>query len=306
MPFRPSPPFPSFGQAALLVIGSLMLQVAAGGIVGVVWLAAGSPGTVFEALYNPWALSAINVAATGAALTFGRRATGESFARFYALRAFPASLLPAMTLTALGLAVVMNEVDNLIMEIARLLPGPGADNSLMNILTGDAAGAFCLLIIVAPFTEEYLFRGLILRGLLRHHRSVTAVLLTAVLFGLMHANLRQLPLALVIGAVFGWWAVRTRSVAPGIIGHALFNSVAYAVSQFPEQFATWGFGGEGEHQAWWLTLGSAGVAALGCWWFQQRAMAVILPAPEEIPPAAEAEPPLLDSSDTPRPAGSPP
>ena len=285
----------------LLVIGTLMMQAAAGGIVAVGWLAAGSPSTVYHALYNPWALGAINLMALGLALVIGRRATGEPVAKFYALRAFPGSLLPAMVLTALGLALLMNEVDNVIMEVLRLLPGFKAENEMARILTADALGAFLLLVIVAPVTEEYLFRGLVLRGLLRHHRPVTAVLLTAVLFAIMHANLRQLPLAVVIGSVFGWWAVRTRSVAPGIIGHAVFNSVAYVSSQFPEQFEAWGFGGESEHQAGWLTVGGAGAAALGCWWFQQRATR-ILPAipPIEQPPSAE-DPPLLAAEAAPPP-----
>lgn len=279
----------------LLLIATLLMQASGGGFVAAVWMALGSPGTIHHALFNPWALSAVNIISTGSALVYGQRATGEPPARLFPVRAFPASLLPAMVLTALGLALLMNEVDNMIVEVLRLIPGFETDNSMMHILTADAAGAFLLLLIVAPWGEEFLFRGLVLRGLLRHHRPVTAVLLTALLFSLMHANLRQFFLAFVLGAVMGWWTVRTRSIAPAIIGHTVFNSVAYAASQFPHLFENFGFGSEkpGAHQAWWLTAGGTVLAALGSWWFHERSFVVIPPPPPQPEPPVIADPPLL-------------
>ena len=62
--------------------------------------------------------------------------------------------------------------------------------------------------LVAPFMEELLFRGVLLRKA-RRFGDRTAVVFTAVMFGLMHGNLNQFLYAVVIGLVLGYLAVRT-------------------------------------------------------------------------------------------------
>ena len=82
------------------------------------------------------------------------------------------------------------------------------------------------LVVVAPVTEEPLFRGLLLRGFLAHRSRWKAVLISSLLFGAFHIHPRQVLPAIVIGGVFAWWRIETGSVLPALIGHALYNLTA--------------------------------------------------------------------------------
>ena len=81
--------------------------------------------------------------------------------------------------------------------------------------------------IMAPLVEELLFRGAIEGHLLKQGKSpVAAILISSLIFGIVHINPAQVPFAFAIGAVFGWLYYRTGSVVPGIIGHFINNSIA--------------------------------------------------------------------------------
>lgn len=85
--------------------------------------------------------------------------------------------------------------------------------------------------LLAPFVEEIVFRGAILRSLLDSSRLKPwgAIVLSAVLFALVHMNPAQLPHAFLIGLLLGWMYWRTGSILPGMAYHWANNSVAYVV-----------------------------------------------------------------------------
>ena len=79
--------------------------------------------------------------------------------------------------------------------------------------------------IVVPILEEFLFRGAIEGHLLRKGWSPKwAILVSALIFGIIHGNPAQIPFAFLIGLLFGWLYYRTRSLVPGIVGHIINNS----------------------------------------------------------------------------------
>ena len=95
-------------------------------------------------------------------------------------------------------------------------------------------GPVFVAIIVAPLTEEVLFRGVILRGLLQRFSTVGAIAISAMLFGLIHLNPWQFVTAVILGCVFGWWYVRTNSLLPSLAGHAVVNGAFVFSSFLPE------------------------------------------------------------------------
>jgi uncharacterized protein len=97
---------------------------------------------------------------------------------------------------------------------------------LFDELFGGGAVSFVAVVLVAPFFEELLFRGIILRGLLVRMSAPRAVVLSSLLFGAMHANLYQLVDAGTFGLVLGWLYVRFRSTLPCMLLHALTNALA--------------------------------------------------------------------------------
>jgi membrane protease YdiL (CAAX protease family) len=108
--------------------------------------------------------------------------------------------------------------------LAQVVPADESAAALYRQMTWEAAVPFVLFIALAPaFTEELLFRGYIQGRLLRRWPAWVAILVTAVLFALMHvtphAVVAVLPLAFWLG-VLAW---RTGSVWPGIVCHAWVN-----------------------------------------------------------------------------------
>lgn len=95
-------------------------------------------------------------------------------------------------------------------------------------LAEDPAGAAVVVVavvLVAPFVEELYFRGLLLRALWGRMGRAVTVALSAVLFGLAHLQILQLPALVVFGLVAGTLVVATRRLAPAMWAHAAFNGV---------------------------------------------------------------------------------
>ena len=81
--------------------------------------------------------------------------------------------------------------------------------------------AFFYSVVVAPVAEEILCRG-ILMGYLEKYGKAFAVLITAMLFGLLHQNIVQFPITMLIGILFGYLAQRY-SLMVAIVLHVLNN-----------------------------------------------------------------------------------
>jgi hypothetical protein len=79
--------------------------------------------------------------------------------------------------------------------------------------------------IIGPFVEEIVFRGVILQSYQRTGRIVGSILLSSVLFGLMHMNFNQFAYATVMGIFFALLVEATGSVITSFIAHAVFNSL---------------------------------------------------------------------------------
>lgn len=104
--------------------------------------------------------------------------------------------------------------------------------------------------------EELLFRGFILRGLLRRYGPMTAVVLTAFLFGLFHMDPTRLPGSFFLGLVFGVVLIRTGSLYCAIIAHVTNNLCATTL--FSIDWCTYGI------PLWQLAI-AAGVLLLSLW-----------------------------------------
>lgn len=99
--------------------------------------------------------------------------------------------------------------------------------------------------LLAPLSEEIVFRGAILRALLskpflagksEHTNAWIAISISALFFALIHFNPVQMPHAFVIGLLLGWMYWRTGSILPGVAYHWANNSVAYVLYNiYPSQ-----------------------------------------------------------------------
>ena len=89
--------------------------------------------------------------------------------------------------------------------------------------------AVWVLAIAAPVLEEFIFRGVLLRALNAHISFAWANVIQALLFSLMHVNLKgTIPLFL-LGALLGWLARRSGGLVAPMALHCVFNLVAALV-----------------------------------------------------------------------------
>lgn len=87
-------------------------------------------------------------------------------------------------------------------------------------------------VIAAPFVEEVVFRGLVMRGLLSRIPMIPTILLQGVLFGVAHVdpirgagNIGLVMVLSGVGIAFGGAAYLLRRIGPTIVAHAIFNGV---------------------------------------------------------------------------------
>ena len=83
------------------------------------------------------------------------------------------------------------------------------------------------LAVLAPLLEEVLFRGAIQGALMRFFgRPWPAIIVAALVFGIIHWNPVQTVYATLFGIVLGWIYYRTGSLMSVIVGHVLNNTFA--------------------------------------------------------------------------------
>ena len=87
-----------------------------------------------------------------------------------------------------------------------------------------------VVVLVAPFVEELLYRGLGMSLLTPFVGAVVSVLVTGVAFGLAHGLVLGLPVLSIFGITLGWLRCKTGSVYPGMVVHGIFNAAALAVA----------------------------------------------------------------------------
>ncbi len=96
---------------------------------------------------------------------------------------------------------------------------------------GSSFVLFILLTVIAPFFEEFIFRGAVLR-LLQPYGNGLAIFVSAFCFGVYHGNFRQFFYAFALGICLGYIAVATKSLFCSTMLHALFNSIGGIIMIF--------------------------------------------------------------------------
>jgi sodium transport system permease protein len=133
---------------------------------------------------------------------------------------------------AVALALVLSPLVNELRPLVeRLFPISSTLKESLGKLMTESHSPAIVLVVFAFFPavcEEFAFRGFILSGLERQHRTRSAILLSALMFGFLHVLLslfQQLFNATLLGIVLGLLAVRSRSIVPGIVFHFLNNAI---------------------------------------------------------------------------------
>ncbi len=95
---------------------------------------------------------------------------------------------------------------------------------------------FFMMAIFGPVCEELCFRGIVYRGYLKSGNALGAVLLSSLLFGLIHMNFNQAPYAFVLGVAMALLVEATGSLFSSILMHATFNGWSVVVMYVYDRF----------------------------------------------------------------------
>jgi membrane protease YdiL (CAAX protease family) len=221
------PPWPWWYGPLGFIAGAVCGFISA----GIVWAALGvddpsdSPGAIVAGT------ALLDGSLVGAALLFASFVRPPRAWQFGLRRT---ALWPAVGWAALGLfsfyvfAAVYTAILNpdVQQNVAKDL---GADQSSFGLI---AAGF--MIICVAPFAEEFFFRGFFYGALRTRFSVVVAALIDGLLFGAIHFEggtdgLLIIPPLAVLGFIFCLVYERTRSLYTVIALHSINNSIAYAV-----------------------------------------------------------------------------
>ena len=129
---------------------------------------------------------------------------------------------------SLGVIILSDELDRIIQSF---FPAPEYIVDLNGLLRPETLLGFILLFIavaiIAPIGEELLFRGFFQQVLEKHWKDVTrAILITALLFSMLHMNPYWFAQIYILGVILGFIAWKTQSVLPALILHGMNNAMA--------------------------------------------------------------------------------
>ena len=126
-------------------------------------------------------------------------------------------------------------VSRLIMMVTILIQGAILGEGYMDPVTTlqleSPEMMFFTVAFVAPVAEELIYRGLLYR-LLAPYGGKFFILVSALLFGLFHLNITQIPFAFVLGLFFGYLMYRTGNVLIPMLTHFIINVISSVFTLF--------------------------------------------------------------------------
>lgn len=119
--------------------------------------------------------------------------------------------------------------------ITLLLPEmPEFMKNLMETIAGGPLWASLLATAVfAPFFEEWLCRGIVLRGMLQKYSPTVAIVISAAFFAIIHLNPWQALPAFILGCLFGLVYYKTGSLKLTMLMHCANNAFSVLLSRLP-------------------------------------------------------------------------
>jgi hypothetical protein len=100
---------------------------------------------------------------------------------------------------------------------------------LIALMERNRIAAILSVVIFAPILEEFLCRGIILRGLLAHTTPINSIIWSATIFAIIHLNPWQAIPAFIFGILIGWIYWKTRSLLLAMFMHAVNNGITISI-----------------------------------------------------------------------------
>ena len=133
-----------------------------------------------------------------------------------------------VSIATMAASFVAEPVNTLLPEMPEILK-----QALEQLTEGPVWISLLSVSIFAPFFEEWLCRGIVLRGLLKKMKPVWAIVVSALFFAVLHMNPWQAIPAFILGLLFGHVYYRTGSLKLTMLMHCVNNTLAVICSHIP-------------------------------------------------------------------------
>lgn len=174
------------------------------------------------------------IAADIAALGIGLIVTKSDLRKKITLKGFSGMDFFKFLMLSFGVVTIGSLINMIILAIVTAIFGDFSDiasNSTSAIISTSGNPLWLQILIylyiclLGPILEELIFRGVLLEGL-RKYGNAFGIIMSSVLFGLMHQNFMQCIPAAVMGIVWAAMAVKSGSLIPSMIAHIINNSLS--------------------------------------------------------------------------------
>ncbi len=227
---RPKEAVPAIPEAIFCFIGLLLLQLAA-----FRFLQPDFTGTMEQISQQMLQLICVQQLVTIAcpAVFMGIMLTTSPRATFRLRRPSLTALLAAAVL-AVAVHPLSIELSQFFAEYGVFPEVPEAVGRVHALMTSQTQPLWVLISVFAltpAICEELAFRGFILSGLARGGRLAIAIVISSVMFGIIHMIPQQVFNASLVGLLIGLLAVHSRSLFPAILFHFCTNTLALLYSR---------------------------------------------------------------------------
>lgn len=176
-----------------------------------------------DSYWYPWVLSMLPmyVITMPLSLLFYRAVPRQEIPR----REMPFPIWLCTLSLCFGLTYLGSIVGNLLNTLIGALSGDVPDNALQSVTESSPTWIILLFVgILAPILEEIFFRKLLIDRLYAYG-DLPAILISGILFGLVHGNFYQFFYAASLGIVMGYIYVRTGKIRYTVALHMAINIV---------------------------------------------------------------------------------
>jgi membrane protease YdiL (CAAX protease family) len=255
--------YPTIKNSILLCLLFLGIQIGLGLLIGVLELIFNISDT---SLFSGVLTALASIISFLIVLLIGFKKTKRKFNDVFKFNRVSPFLWVAMVVFMIGFVIVTSETDNLLNYI---LPMPEFFRSLFETLMAEQLFFISIIVIgiIPAFAEELFFRGLVLGGLINNYSKRKAIIISALLFGIIHLNPWQFYSGLIIGLISAWICIETKSILLCIYIH-FFNNVLYTITvRYRELIPIKGFNSNFaspvEFQPIWFTLSGLVILIIG-------------------------------------------
>ena len=214
-----------FGILGLFILGALLGNILVLGLQFISPEFAKEYGTIisYPVMFIPAMLYASSKSRFDENFVQGYRMDSNNFGRFSGLQ-----IAVIVSIATLATAFMTDALSSLMPPMPQWL-----EETMKQLLDAPLWITLISVSVFAPLFEEWLCRGVVLRGLLAKNSPMTAITVSAAFFAIIHLNPWQAIPAFILGLLFGYVYYKTGSLKLTMLMHCANNTMAAIFSRIP-------------------------------------------------------------------------